>query len=199
MKSVSHEAHPDAHHDVYSKTVFGFWIYLLTDFMMFAAFFAAYAVLKDNTYGGPGAKELFMLPYTCLQSMFFLCASYFGGLGGAFAHRRKKGGTLVAFLLMFLFGLIVLMMGIYEGSNLVNAGYSWQRSAFLTAYFNLVGLLGVHIAFGLLWTIVFLIPLYRKGFSDVLVRRFTCLRMFWHFLNIIWLFIVAFVYLNGGY
>lgn len=195
--SSHHEAYPDGHHDVYSKTIFGFWVYLLTDFMLFATIFATYAVLYKSTYGGPSAKELFYIPFTLVQTLLLLFTSLTSGLGGIFAHRRGKNKTIVFFLITFLLGLAFMWMEYTEFSRLINSGNSWQRSAFLSAFFTLVGTHGLHMIFGLLWIIVLIVPVFKEGITAVSVKRLTCLRMFWQFLNIVWVFIFTIVYLLG--
>src|SRR5690606_28261851 len=96
---MTHEPYPDAYHDTYSKNVFGFWVYLLTDFILFGALFATYAVLVHGTYGGPSARDLFDLPFALIQTLILLCASFTAGIAGAMAHRRHKAGTIAFFVL----------------------------------------------------------------------------------------------------
>jgi len=197
MKDSTHEPYPDPHHGHYSKTVFGFWIYLLTDFMLFAAYFAAYVVLQTSTFGGPGGKEIFNYPLVLTQTLILLTAAFTSGIGGVFAHRRSKQGALISFLVTFVLGVVFLSLQISDYHHLIATGNSWERSAFLTAYFNLVGLHTIHIVFGLCWIIVFLIPLCREGITEIILTRLSCLRMFWQFLAIVWIFIFTIVYLAG--
>ncbi len=192
-----HEHYPDVYHDAYSRTVFGFWIYLMSDFVLFGALFATYAVLNHSVFGGPPACELFHLPFTLNQTLLFLVSSLTIGLGGAAAHRQNKRATLALFAVTFLLGCIFMGMELTEFSRLLNTGNRWDRSAFLSAYFTIVTTHGLHVIFGLLWIIILLVPVWREGISHVSLRRLTCLRMFWQFLNIIWMFIFSFVYLLG--
>ncbi|MCI5052758.1 MAG: cytochrome o ubiquinol oxidase subunit III [Simkaniaceae bacterium] len=189
-------------HDVevesYQKTIFGFWVYLLTDFVFFAVYFAVYAVLHNNTFGGITSAEAFSLPYTLVQSIFLLLASFFAGLGGAAVHRGNKNASCWLFVITFLFGLIFFAMQYSEFAGLVSSGNSWTRSAFLSSYFNLVGILLIHVLIALIWTIFFLIQTGMEGLSARMVKRLTCLRMFWQFINIIWVFIFTIVYLLGA-
>lgn len=194
---IVHETHPDPHHDLYSKTVMGFWIYILTDFVLFAAFFACFAVLSKSTYGGPGAKELFTLPFGMAQTMILLSCAFTSGLGSVAAHRKDARSTVVFFTLTFLLGIAFAWLEFSDFSRLVHSGNGWQRSAFLSAYFTLVGTHAIHILFGLLWIIVLLIPVLREGITSDSIRRLTCLRMFWQFLNIVWVFIFTFIYFMG--
>jgi cytochrome o ubiquinol oxidase subunit III len=183
--------------EVYSKTIFGFWVYLLTDCMFFAAFFAAYVVLHNATAGGPSSRDLFYLPFTLVQTLILLICSLFSGLGRAAAHRNDKKGTLIYYGITFLLGILFMGMEMTEFSRMISHGFSWKRSAFLSAFFTLLGTHGLHIIFGLLWILVLLFPVCRYGLTAVDVRRLTCLTMFWQFLNIVWIFIFSIVYLLG--
>ncbi|MEM7175253.1 MAG: cytochrome c oxidase subunit 3 [Chlamydiota bacterium] len=191
------EKYPDSHHDTYSKTVFGFWLYLLSDFMLFATLFATYAVLRNSTFGGPSSHDLLHLPITLFQTLILLCSSFTIGLTGAAAHRRNKSYTIAFASITFLLGAVFLWMECIELSRLIAAGYGWQRSAFLSAFFTLIGTYGLHILFGLLWIAILILPVCFSGVTPVSIKRLTCLRMFWQFLNIIWVFIFTIVYLMG--
>ncbi len=195
--SNTHEVYPDPHHDVYSKTIFGFWIYLLTDFVLFGILFATYAVLQDSTFQGPSAKDLFNPSYNLVQTLILLTSSLTVAFGGAFAHRRKKGMTIVFFVLTFILGLIFADMQYHEFSHVIQLGYSWKTSAFLSAYFTLVFTHTIHILVGLLWIIVLIIPVCVYKVTNESVKRLTCMRMFWQFLNIVWIFIFTMIYLLG--
>jgi cytochrome o ubiquinol oxidase subunit 3 len=194
---AGHEIFPDAHHDPYSRTILGFWLFLMSDFVMFGSFFATFAVLSHSTFGGPSAKDLFSPHYAFLQALLLLTCSFTVGLAGAAAHRKNKKETLVLFGLTFLLGLGFLIMMVSEFSRLLSAGHGWEKSAFLSAYYTIVGTFAAHVLFGLLWIIVLIIPVLRQGDTYVSIRRLTTLRMFWQFLNIVWVFIFSFVYLLG--
>ncbi len=193
----AHESFPDTHHDSYSKTIFGFWVYLMSDFILFGTLFATYAVLSGSTFGGPSAKDLFSLPFNLVQTLVLLTCSFISGLAGAAAHRRDKKWTIALFGLTFVLGALFLGMMLTEFSGLIAGGHGWQKSAFLSAYFTLLGTHGVHVLFGLLWILVLLYPVWKEGIDPMSLRRLTCLRMFWQFLNIVWIFIFSFVYLMG--
>jgi len=197
-KHMHHEQYPDIFHGAYGRTIFGFWIYLMSDFILFGAFFATYMVLKDSTFGGPSARDLFHLPFSFVQTLVLLTSALTAGLGGASAHRKNKNLTLLYFGITFVLGLIFLWMQLDEFSNYVSAGNGWDKSAFLSGYFTLVGTHTLHIVFGLLWMIVLMVPVCLEGISHVSIRRLTCMRMFWQFLNIVWIFIFSFVYLLGA-
>jgi cytochrome o ubiquinol oxidase subunit III len=194
---MTHEDYPDIYHGMYSRTIFGFWLYLMSDFILFGALFATYIVLKNSTFGGPSADDLFNLPYTFAQTLVLLLGSLTVGLGGASAHRKNKNWTLFHFTMTFVLGAIFLGMQLNEFSSYIAAGHSWKKSAFLSGYFTLISTHTLHVIFGLIWIPILLLPVWKEGVSHVSIRRLTCLRAFWQFLNIVWLFIFSFVYLLG--
>lgn len=197
-QDMSHEHFPDTHHDTYSKDIFGFWLYLMSDFILFATLFASYIVLHNNTYGGPSAGEIFHLPFTLIQTVILLCSSFTSGFAGAWAHRKNKKWTVIFFGMTFILGIAFMGMEFTEFSRLIRSGNNWTRSGFLSAYFTIVGTHGVHMIFAILWTLVLLPPVFRDGITTVSLRRLTSLRMFWQFLNIVWVFIFTIIYLMGG-
>ncbi|MEI8300238.1 MAG: cytochrome c oxidase subunit 3 [Chlamydiota bacterium] len=184
--------------DMYSKTIFGFWLYLFTDFMLFSTLFATFLVLSHSTYGGPSGAQLFHLPYTLIQTMVFLFASFTIGLAAVAAHRRERKWTIVLLMVTFLLGLIFMGMEFSEFSRFIKAGNDWKQSAYLSAFFTLLGTHSIHVIFGLLWIIVFTLPVCWHGLTETSVRRITCLKLFWQFLNVVWIFIFSIVYLLGG-
>lgn len=194
----SHENFPDNYHDAYSKTTFGFWLYLVTDFVLFGALFAVYLVLRNNTFGGPSATDLFYLPSNLLQTVLLLGVSFSSGIAGAYAHRNEKGKTILYFIITFLLGLGFMGIEFHEFGQIIQKGHDWKDSAFLSSYFTLLGTHGVHVLIALLWTLVLLLPVFHTGITDTSLRRLTCLRMFWQFINIIWVFIFTIVYLLKG-
>lgn len=194
-----HEGYPDTHHDPCSRTTFGFWLYLLTDFVLFGTLFACYAVLRKSTFGGPSAAEVFRDSPALTLTLLLLVCSFTAGLGGAYAHRREKTKAIALLGATFFLGLVFTWIEWADMSRLVQMGHSWKNSAFLSAYFTIMGTHAVHMVFALLWTLVLLFPLWREeSISHVSVRRIICLKMFWQFLNIVWIFIYSFVYLMGG-
>jgi len=195
---TTQESFPDTHRDSYSKTIFGFWVYLLTDFVFFATLFASYIVLHNNTFGGPAGRELFHLPSVLWQTTILLTCSFTSGMAGAYVHRKQKNGALLWLFITFLLGLAFIGMEFSEFSRLHASGNGWARNAFLSAYFTLVGTHGIHVLFALLWSIAYAWPLLKGDFSHVTIRRVTCLRIFWQFLSVVWVFIFSIVYLLGG-
>ncbi len=179
------------------KTIFGFWIYILTDCVLFATLFATYAVLRNNTAGGPSAAELFSMPFVLTETIILLTSSFTSGLGLLAAHQGKLRAAMMWFIVTFLLGAAFLGLELHEFSSLVAEGHSWQTSGFLSAYFTLVGTHGLHITAGLVWITVLLAQLIRKGFTGNTAKRLTLFSYFWHFLDIVWIFIFTIVYLLG--
>ncbi|HEY6736936.1 MAG TPA: cytochrome o ubiquinol oxidase subunit III [Candidatus Saccharimonadia bacterium] len=178
-------------------SMFGFWVYLMTDCVIFACLFATYAVLHRNTAGGPGAAELFSLPFVLAETLILLTSSYTAGLGLLSARRGERRAMFAWLALTGLLGLAFLGLEISEFRNLVIEGNSWQRSGFLSAFFTLVGTHGLHIATGLVWLGVLADKLYFRGLMPGNLRRLALFTLFWHFLDVIWIFIFTFVYLLG--
>jgi cytochrome o ubiquinol oxidase subunit 3 len=180
-----------------SKTIFGFWVYLMTDCVLFATLFATFAVLRNSTFGGPAGNELFSLPFVLIETLVLLTSSFTAGLGLLAARQRHKQQVLIFFGITMLLGIFFLTMEISEFHKLYMEGNSWRRSAFLSSFFTLVGTHGLHILTGLLWMSVLVINVLRTGLTNHTVRRLTMLSLFWHFLDIIWIFIFTIVYLMG--
>ncbi len=180
------------------KTIFGFWIYIMTDCVIFASLFATYAVLSGSTFGGPSAGSLFSLPTALLETLILLTSSFTCGLAILAAHRGKKIQTIALLIVTLLLGLSFLGIELKEFAQFAAEGASWQRSAFLSSFFTLVGTHGLHVALGSLWMLVLLLQLILRGLSETMMRRLICLSLFWHFLDIVWIFIFTFVYLMGA-
>ncbi len=177
------------------KTFFGFWVYLMTDLLMFAVLFAAFAVLHNNTFGGPAAKEIFKLSFVLTETLILLTSSFTTGLAILAIREVNKKMVFVFLGLTFLLGLVFLGMEFSEFRNLIAEGNSWTRSGFLSSFFTLVGTHGLHIFAGLTWLALLLVNLLRKGFTHSLTRKLTLFSFFWHFLDIVWIFIFTVVYL----
>lgn len=183
--------------DSYSKTIFGFWVYLMTDCILFATLFATYAVLHTSTDGGPTSKELFKPSFALVETLILLTSSFTCGLAVLASNQNKKKRMLSWLGVTFLLGVAFLSMELIEFSHLIHEGNSWQRSAFLSAYFTLVGTHGLHITFGLIWILVMALQVIARGLNKDAFRRIACWGMFWHFLDIIWILIFTIVYLMG--
>jgi cytochrome o ubiquinol oxidase subunit III len=188
---------PDPHQDTFSKNVLGFWVYLMTDCMIFGTLFATYAILHHSTFGGPSGRDLFSLPLVVAETAVLLLSSVIYGFGTLASCRNQKGRVLAYLILAFLLGTSFVTMEVHEFSGLVREGNSWQRSAFLSSFFTLVGTHGFHVSTGLFWMIVLMIQIGYMGITIHTFRRLVILGMFWHFLDLIWIFIFTFVYLMG--
>ncbi len=184
--------------DAESKTIFGFWVYIMTDCVLFASLFATFAVLRSNTYGGPSGADIFSLPFVLTETLILLTSSFTAGLAMLSARQRNKKMVFGWFAVTFLLGLAFLGLEINEFSRLATEGNSWRRSGFLSAFFTLVGTHGLHITAGLLWMAVLLPQVLRRGLTVSNIRKLTCLVLFWHFLDIVWIFIFTIVYLMGA-
>ncbi len=186
------------HRQAQDRKAIGFWIYLMTDCILFATLFATFGVLMSATAGGPAGSDIFSMPYILVETMLLLVSSFTAGIATITVARGKKKQTLVWLALTFLLGAAFLAMELYEFNLLVSEGHSWQTSAFLSSYFTLVGTHGLHITAGLLWLVVLFVRLVRHNFKHTDVARLSLFSLFWHFLDIIWIFIFSFVYLIGG-
>lgn len=180
------------------KTVLGFWVYLMTDCVLFASLFAVYAVLHGNTFGGPGGRELFKLPYVLIETMALLTSSFTCGLALLAAQKRDRSQVLLWLGATFLLGLTFLGLELSEFHKMAIEGNSWRRSGFLSSYFTLVGTHGLHITFGLIWMAVSGVFMVKHGLTESMLKRLTLLSLFWHFLDIVWIFIFTIVYLFGS-
>lgn len=179
------------------KTLFGFWVYLMTDCVLFASLFATYAVLRNNTYGGPAGSELFDMPFVFIETIILLVSSFTSGLGYYWSKRGNVRQVVAWNTITFLLGSLFLSMELHEFRHLVAEGNGWQRSGFLTAFFTLVGTHGVHILVGLIWLIVMLRQVIDRGLTRHVRRRLALFSMYWHFLDVVWIFIFTIVYLIG--
>jgi cytochrome o ubiquinol oxidase subunit III len=169
----------------------------MTDCILFATLFATYAVLHKETFGGPSSKELFSLSLVFAETMILLFSSITCGLGMLAALQNKKNQVLGWFLISFLLGGAFIGLELHEFHQLVQEGHRWTESAFLSGFFTLVGTHGLHVSIGLLWMAVVMIQLFFNGITSTTFRRLVIFSLFWHFLDLIWIFIFTFVYLMG--
>jgi cytochrome o ubiquinol oxidase subunit 3 len=176
---------------------YGFWIFLLSDIIMFSALFATYAVLSGRTDGGPAGHELFELRNVGIETMCLLFSSYTCGLGAVFIERRRLRGFYVFFALTFILGAAFLGFEINEFAGMVARGAGPSRSAFLSSFFSLVGLHGAHVTVGLIWLGFTMAQVAARGPKDFVLRRLRCFSLFWHALDIIWVALMSLVYLMG--
>ncbi|CFU85254.1 cytochrome o ubiquinol oxidase subunit III [Yersinia pseudotuberculosis] len=194
--NVAHAEH--GHHDAGATKVFGFWVYLMSDCILFATLFATYAVLVNGTAGGPSGKELFDLNFVLVETFLLLFSSITYGVAmlGMSKGSVKQVNTWLGFT--FLFGLGFIAMELYEFHKLIEEGYGLARSGFLSAYFALVGTHGLHVTAGLAWIIIMMIQVARRGLNSTNRTRLMCLSLFWHFLDVVWICVFTVVYLLGA-
>jgi cytochrome o ubiquinol oxidase subunit III len=178
-------------------TGFGFYIYLLSDGILFASLFAAFAVLRTATAGGPDGHALFGLQNAFIETACLLTSSLTCGLGMLACDRRDSNAAKLLFALTLVLGVVFLWLEITEFARMIGEGAGPSRSAFLSAFFTLVSTHGLHVTAGLVWLVILLVQLAQRGFTEGVVRRFACFSLFWHVLDIVWIAVFTFVYLLG--
>ena len=177
---------------------YGFWIFLLSDFVLFSGLFAAYEVLADHTAGGPSGRDLFHLRSVFIETMCLLLSSYTAGLGALAAERRQPQYFYLSAVFTFLLGAAFLFIEFGEFASMIGAGAGPWRSAFLSAFFTLVGTHGAHVTAGLIWFLYMIAQVYVKGLRPNILRRLLCFSLFWHALDIVWIGVMTLVYLMGA-
>jgi cytochrome o ubiquinol oxidase subunit III len=183
--------------DVTDKTFLGFWLYLMTDLLMFAGLFATFAVLRNSTFGGPSGRDIFDIHVVLVETLVLLVSSFVCGLAVVSASQGHTQRVIWLLVITFVLGAIFLGMELYDFHHLFVIGDSYQRSGFLSAYFSLVGTHGLHITVGLLWLAVLLLSIPIRGLTKGTIRKITLFGIFWHFLDLVWIFIFTIVYLMG--
>lgn len=191
VKPNSHQAAAD------DRVLFAFWLYMMTDLLMFGVLFAVYAVLGNRTADGPAARELFILPLALAETYLLLTSSFTVGLGMLAARQGHRRQTLVWFSLTFLLGLAFLALELKEFASLLHEGYTFKTSAFLSSFYALLGTHALHIIFGLLWIALMIAFVAKRGLTHAMVRKLSMLSLYWHFLDIVWIFIFTIVYLRA--
>lgn len=185
-------------HNHDDRVLFGFWIYLMTDLLMFAVLFATFIVLRESTFGAITMREIFNPPFVLVETLILLTSSLTCGLGVFFLHQKKLSQSLVLLSVTALLGLSFICMEVYEFRVLIIEGNTPQNSAFLSAFFSLVGLHGLHISIGFIWLIIMIYQLFQKGLTHSNIRKTVMAGIFWHFLDVVWIFIFTIVYLFGA-
>ena len=200
---LTHRASEDTghgHRGPESKSIvvpYGFWLFVLSDMVMFSALFASYAALVGATDGGPTTNQLFDRTLVAIETVALLLSSFVCGLVVIAAKRGNMRWTQLWLLLTGLLGLVFLSIELYEFGIMIAEGAGPQRSAFLSAFFTLVGCHGLHVGAGLLWLGTMMAQIWSKGFREHIMRRLLCFSIFWHALDIIWVAIFTIVYLIG--
>ena len=194
------DAHDDHHHhDDTDMTVFGFWTYLMSDLILFASLFIAFAVLNGHIADGPSAKDLFShtLDYVLIETFALLISSVTFGFAVLASYKHKANQVIGWLIVTWLFGAVFIGMEINEFTHLIHEGYGPDRSAFLSSFFSLVGTHGIHVTCGLIWMAVLMVQIAKNGLTLPTTRRLACLSLFWHFLDIVWICVFSVVYLLG--
>ena len=189
--------HDDHHHDSGQMTVLGFWLYLMTDCILFASLFATYAVLSGSFAGGPSGHDIFQLDFVAVETLFLLLSSITFGFAMLKMFDGKKAGVLGWLAVTFLFGAGFIAMEIYEFHHLIGEGFGPQRSGFLSGFFALVGTHGLHVTAGLIWMAIMMYQINKHGITPTAKTRMSCLSLFWHFLDVVWICVFTVVYLLG--
>ncbi|WP_130834229.1 cytochrome o ubiquinol oxidase subunit III [[Erwinia] mediterraneensis] len=193
-----HDAHAEhGHHDAGANKIFGFWIYLMSDCIIFATLFATYAVMVNSTAGGPAGKDIFELPFVLVETALLLLSSITYGMAVISMNHDNKGAVNGWLALTFLFGLGFICMEIYEFHHLIAEGFGPDRSGFLSGFFTLVGTHGLHVTSGLIWMLVLMYQIAKRGLTSTNRTRILCLSLFWHFLDVVWICVFTVVYLMG--
>jgi cytochrome o ubiquinol oxidase subunit III len=189
--------HDTGTHHPESPTLLGFWLYLMSDTLVFAALFAVYGVLGRNYAGGPSGAEVFELPLVAINTSLLLLSSITYGFAVIAMQRKRRDATLRWLALTGVLGAGFVAIELYEFYHLIHGGHGPQRSAFLSAFFALVGAHGLHVSFGIVWLVTLMAQVKKHGLIAANRRRIMCLSMFWHFLDVIWIGVFTFVYLMG--
>ncbi|RYY27171.1 MAG: cytochrome o ubiquinol oxidase subunit III [Sphingomonadales bacterium] len=187
----------EEHHEPGGSTMLGFWMYLMSDALIFATLFALYGVLGTSFAGGPTPSEIFALPLVAVNTALLLTSSITYGFAMIAMQEGKLNSVRLWLVLTGLLGIGFVGIELYEFSELIHLGATPQTSAFLSAFFLLVATHGLHVTFGIIWLVVMLFQLKQRGLHPENQRRLMCLSMFWHFLDIVWIGVFTFVYLLG--
>lgn len=190
MNTIKNPSQSDSH--------LGLWVYLMTDCVMFASLFATYAVLLSGQADGPGPRDIFDPSFILVSTIVLLTSTLTAGLSFIAAKHGRRRQAVQGLIITGLLGTLFIGMELYEFTEILHHGYSWQTSAFLSAFFTLVGTHGAHILVGLVWLGVLLWKVTKKGLTDKLIHNLSLFTLFWHFLDLIWIFIFTFVYMMGA-
>lgn len=198
----SHDHHDDhhddhAHHDTGPMKVYGFWIYILSDLILFASLFATYAVLHNSYAGGVTGKDIFELPFVAVETAVLLVSSITYGIAIIAMYKGHKAQVIKWLMVTFILGSVFIGMEIYEFYHLIHNGHGPDKSAFLSAFFTLVGTHGLHVTSGLIWMATMIALVAKYGLTPINKTRLLCLSLFWHFLDVVWICVFTIVYLLG--
>lgn len=189
----------DTHHEEHHESIktFGFWLFLITDCILFGVLFATYMVLRFNTNGGPTAEELFQMPGVIAETFILLTSSFTSGLAVLSMNEGNKKGLIGWLIVTAVLGAAFITLEVTEFVHMVHEGATIGTSAFLSAFYTLVGTHGLHVSLGLVWMTALIIQLSRRGITPVTKRKVNVISLYWHFLDVIWIFVFSIVYLMG--
>jgi len=185
------------HHDAEEMRTFGFWIFLMTDCILFGTLFAAYIVLQGNTNGGPMPEELFQMGGIVASTFILLTSSFTSGLAVLAMNKGNRSGLIGWLAVTLLLGAVFVGMEVYEFIHMVHEGAAIGTSAFLSAFYTLVGTHGLHVSLGIVWMIALIVQLAKHGITPVTKRKVNVISLYWHFLDVVWIFVFTVVYLMG--
>lgn len=194
--TLQHEGHGD-HHDASGLKSFGFWVYIMTDCILFGTIFSAFLVLSSNYAGGVTGADIFELKDVLIETFCLLFSSITYGFAMVCMHQNRQKLVQLWLVITFILGAAFLYFELNEFHHLIVEGHDWSQSAFLSAFFTLVSTHGLHVTFGLLWMLVMMVQVGKRGLDSNTRMRLSLLSIFWHFLDIIWIFVFTTVYLMG--
>ena len=194
----THEHHDHHQQETDSRLVFGFWLYIMSDCLIFASLFAAFAVLHNATFDGFSVKQFTDLPYVLTETLFLLASSFTYGMAILSLYKNNRNKVITWLIITFLLGLCFVALEVNEFTHLIGEGHGPDSSAAMSSFFTLVGTHGFHVSMGLFWMLVMIIQLFLFNTSDAVKRRLTYLGLFWAFLDIVWIFVFSIVYLMGA-
>ena len=198
MTAKTMTQHDEHHHDTESTATFGFWLYIMSDCVIFACLFATFAVMHDNTFNGFGIPQFLDLPYVLAETLFLLASSFTYGMAILAMYKEKREQVIMWLIVTVLLGLSFVLLEVNEFRHLILEGHGPASSGAMTAFFTLVGTHGFHVSMGLLWMCLMIAQVTVFGINQHTRRRLTYLAMFWAFLDIVWIFVFTIVYLIGG-
>ncbi|KIL36618.1 cytochrome o ubiquinol oxidase subunit III [Cohnella kolymensis] len=194
---MAHQQAHEGHHDLESLRLMGFWLFLITDCILFGTLFATYVVLHGNTNGGPTAQELFAMPGVIAETFILLTSSFTSGLAVLSMNQGNRKGLIGWLAVTALLGAYFITLEVTEFVHMVHEGATIGTSAFLSAFYTLVGTHGLHVSIGLCWMIALMIQLSKRGITSVTRRKVNVISLYWHFLDVVWIFVFTIVYLMG--
>ncbi|MCA0758268.1 cytochrome o ubiquinol oxidase subunit III [Paenibacillus sp. N4] len=189
--------HHDDHHDQESMKQFGFWLFLITDVILFGTLFATFVVLRLNTDGGPTGAELIELNGIIISTFLLLTSSFTSGVAVLEMHKGNKRGLILWLAITALLGASFIYLEVTEFIHLVHEGANIGTSAYWSAFFTLVGTHGLHVSVGLVWMVALMLQISRRGITPVTKRKVNIISLYWHFLDVVWIFVFTIVYLMG--